>query len=469
MGYRTLPGMACCFGVLLVLSAEEPAAPVDYLVLKNGSVLTGRVVQDDKHYILRSLKSTGESRYPAEIVAKHCRSAGEAFLVLKKASAEGDARQHCQLARFCMDHDLMTEAKAEIEAALKADRRSTEAQALVRQVQAKLNPVAKKSVEVPALPTNTVLPMAAVSLDDWPLAQSPALFQEFTSRIQPMLLTGCGTAACHGNAEGKRGYLLKRGLGNIPLSLPHSRNNLERTLALIDRDNPETSELLKRAASPHGNQKHWPVTKEQQETWRQWALIITGKTKEVAKTNEPFGGGNNKPASEGFASGGTATTPPPASGSSSLPSIPGLSGGASQQMGVPPSAPSTPPSSKGLPPIPGVSGKGQGNNPPPPPSQQQQSEPPRAQLPPQEQLAFWDYARRLGILPTLGSNTQPTPDRMLIKNAGTHSMRLPPPIAFSEEVNNQLKRLEEAKKLGSETPAPSSGFLQRGTVVNGPR
>ncbi|HMO37412.1 MAG TPA: hypothetical protein PKA06_15340, partial [Gemmatales bacterium] len=81
----------CLLG-LWTLQSEEPAKPVDYLVLQNGSVLTGRVYKDGNTFILRSLSSMGESRYPSSLIARHCQSAEEVYAFLKKSIAPGDAR-----------------------------------------------------------------------------------------------------------------------------------------------------------------------------------------------------------------------------------------------------------------------------------------------------------------------------------------------------------------------------------------
>jgi len=477
MGYLHKLGMAwgICLG-LAALSWADPPAEVDYLVLKNGSVLTGRVVPDGSTYILRSLTSSGESRYAASMVSKLCHSATETYTQLKKSTVDGDASEHCRLARFCIENNLISQAKIEIDAALAADRRSTEAQALKRQLMQKLFKPSEKPAEVPALPGATVLPIAAASLDDWPVLQNAAYFHDYTTRIQPMLLAGCGTGACHGNAEGKRAFAIKRGIVGVPLSPLHSRSNLERTLALIDRENPETSELLKRAAQPHGNVKTWPVTIEQQQAWRQWALVIAGKTTEIAKTPSEKTAG--KPTSQEFASGGTApgngATASSAPPSSSLPAIPGLSGGAIQQMGgvapaTPERHPPAPSTGSSLPTIPGVSGKAQGN--PAPPAKLPSSEPPRAQVPPQESPQFMEYARRLGAPQSLPNSPTTMPERMRILNAGTYRIDTPPPPEFSEEVREMLRRQELAKKGdgNKDKESPSPAFLQSGTVVNGPR
>lgn len=497
MGYLLKLGMAC--GLWLVVQtamSEEPPASVDYLLLKNGSVLTGRVVQEGQTYIVRNLKSTGESRYPASMVAKLCTSAKEVYDILKKNSVEDDADDHCRLARFCLSSQLLKEARQEITEALKVDRRSTEAQQLLRQWTALQKTDSKPSTtEVPSLPGDAVLPLPAASLEDWPIAMNPAVFQDFRLRVQPMLNMGCGTGACHGVVEGKRAFVLKKGLAGVPPSQMMTQTNLERVLALVNQANPDASELLKRAQQPHAHIKTWPVSLEQQNALRMWVNMMAGKADVVRQEPGNSDSAAGKKGNNAFASGGDRqeTVPPPAavqgtareSVSGKLPVIPGMSGAAIQQTSGerPVEQPTTPPVNKGggstgsgsgLPPIPGLSGKGQnGENktpPGPPRTQLEQSteQPPRQSVNFKDNLAFLDYAKRLGLAPLLPEQKDAIPDRMQITNAGTYRVERALLPQFSDDVIEQLKKQEQGKKADSKDTENGSMILRSGTIVNSP-
>src|SRR5437762_10677023 len=98
MGYLNKLGMALGIWLALLAPAQaEPPASVDYLVLKNGAVLTGRVVQEDQTYVLRSLTGTGESRYPARAVAKVCPNALEVYELIKRTIVSDDLEGRCRL------------------------------------------------------------------------------------------------------------------------------------------------------------------------------------------------------------------------------------------------------------------------------------------------------------------------------------------------------------------------------------
>jgi len=483
------------WGIWLTLLAHVPAqspTPVEYLVLKNGAVLTGRVTQEGETWVLRSLTSSGESRYPVKMVAKVCATPHEVYELFKRSIVPDEVNDRCRLASLCMKYGLIAEAKLEIEAALKLDRQSVEARTLLKQWTAKQSEPAKVSQDVPALPMPTVPGITPVLLEEWPIAKSPPMMQDYTQRIQPLLSVGCGTGACHGVAEGKRAFVLKKGLAGVQPSGIMTRTNLERVLALIDKQNPDASELLKKAGQPHANVKTWPVTTEQQAALRQWAWYVTGKL-DVAQQQAIEAQNAGKKPSDQFASGSATPATPPATKQADsgagikLPVIPGMSGAAVQQTGfvAPPPAQekdaavgsSSPPapSSGGLPVIPGVSGKAQNGTPPPASKQETPPSGPRTQVDFKDKPEFRDYAKRLGQVDPVAPPRDGVPQQMRIVNAGNYRVETPAVPELPEEVRNHLKRQEEAKlneaknkdkdKEGAANPA---SFLWMGTIVNAP-
>ncbi|HQR07912.1 MAG TPA: hypothetical protein PLN21_13875 [Gemmatales bacterium] len=476
---------------LLAHVPAQPPAPVDYLVLKNGAVLTGRVTQEGETWVLRSLTSSGESRYSAKMVAKVCATPHDVYELFKRSIVPDEVNDRCRLASLCLKYGLMSEAKLEIEAALKLDRQCVEARTLLKQWTAKQDESAKVAQDVPALPMPTVPAITPVSLEEWFIAKSPPMMQDYTQRIQPLLSVGCGTGACHGVAEGKRAFVLKKVLAGIQPSAIITRTNLERVLALVDKQNPDASELLKKAGQPHANVKIWPVNTEQQAALRQWAWYVTGKL-DVAQQQALEAQNNSKKSSDQFASGSTLSGTPPATKQadngtgSKLPAIPGMSGAAIQQTGgvTPPSTqdkesgvgaaiPASSPS--GLPVIPGVSGKAQNGTLPPASKQETPSTGPRTQIDMKDKPEFRDYAKRLGQVDPVAPPKDGVPQQMRIVNGGNYRVETPPVPELPEEVRNYLKRQDEAKlneaknknndKDGTVNPA---SFLWMGTIVNAP-
>jgi hypothetical protein len=126
--------------------------------------------------------------------------------------------------------------------------------------------------------------------------------------------------------------------------------------------------------------------------------------------------------------------------------------------------------------IPGVSGKAQNGNgsmpqTPPPTKQEQVPPPPRTKLDVNENPLMLDYARRMGLSPTIPAPKQDVPQQLLLVNAGTYRVETPPVPELPEEIRDQLKRQEAAKKNESKDKDAASsvpGFMRMGTVVNTP-
>lgn len=469
-------GMACVVWMsLLGTSWADPPASTQYLVLKNGAVISGLITRDGAVYVIVSPGSTGESRYQATMVAKVCDTCNDVYQLLKRSSIPDDSDDHCRLARFCLAHSMMKEAKLEIEEAIKYDRRSSDAQLLLKQWTTQQQAVGKPSIDVPALPKETIPLLPAGSLDDWPAVASPEGRMDFSRRIQPILMMGCGTGACHGVPEGKRGFVLKKGLPGAPIPMHITNTNLERTLGLLNKDVLEASELIKRAQQPHGHIKNWPVSIDHQATLKQWIMYAAGKQEPPRQpdTSVLQTGGAVKKESNEFASGDGAsagTASASANSGSKLPVIPGMSGAAQQQPGQPPATGSSGGGSSVLPPIPGVSGKGQGNN-------NSNNTPPaeRPIKPPEEKTrvpdeAVWEYAKRLGIMPMLPAQKDKPPERLQIVNAGTYRIDTPPvPVVPDEFLEKIKKREADRKGENKDKDANAGSFLRSGTVVNNPK
>ncbi len=106
----------------------------------------------------------------------------------------------------------------------------------------------------------------------------PAAVTEFTRTIQPLLLNRCGMANCHA-PSGRSVFKVQK----IPLGKLTHRDltwiNLQHVLQRIDAQNPDDSELLARAVTPHGKSRRAPIDTHQvrqRERLRQWVLMVAG-------------------------------------------------------------------------------------------------------------------------------------------------------------------------------------------------
>jgi hypothetical protein len=154
---------------------------------------------------------------------------------------------------------------------------------------------------------------AAAPDDDF---QRPALpdgaLEQFTRRIQPVLLNSCATSGCHG-AEPAGGFAFDvaslRGYGD----LRSTERNLDRTLGLIDLHNPAASKLLTIAKGPHAGVT--PIGGQRREEMLQriseWAHKIALHNAPPVATEVPATAGPMTTAAQQLPTAAPAPTPIP--------------------------------------------------------------------------------------------------------------------------------------------------------------
>ena len=118
-----------------------------------------------------------------------------------------------------------------------------------------------------------------------PLGGLPrAAAQDFSSRVQPLLVNRCATAGCHGTGS-KQEFQLHRIKVGQRASRSQVEHNLSVVLDRIDRDRPLSSPLLtKLRGEPQANGlriSHGNLSLEQMHTVRRWIISLSNKPLEV--------------------------------------------------------------------------------------------------------------------------------------------------------------------------------------------
>jgi hypothetical protein len=228
------------------LGAGE-APPRRVLVLANEATLAGFIEEEPAGYRIKN--ETGETVVPKRSVLRVCDRMEDAYAFLKSRANLRDAHERLRLARWCWSHDLLDEARAEADAATRLDPRIVEAQRLAKTLQsAQPSP---PSARKPPTKLNDA-PVRTVALQpSTEHTYAPETLQSFTRKIQPILFNGCGLGSCHGGVN-KNGFDLQRpfGQGTVPAHM--TRNNLLQALNLLDREDPGSSKLLRKALEQHG-------------------------------------------------------------------------------------------------------------------------------------------------------------------------------------------------------------------------
>ena len=187
------------------------------------------------------------------------------------------ADAHLELAQWCIDRELFGHAAHELTEAYRID----DTHPRIRLLELRL----KAAMATPSAPPAPPKPVAH-SVGEDELNRAAAVvgaegLQEFTVRVQPLLMNYCATAGCHG-PRSQSSFHLERVYLNQPSDLRIVKLNLLETLKHVDRQSPSTSKLLTVPISPHGGGKQ-PVfhvhNAEHYRTFANWVGRISQRVR----------------------------------------------------------------------------------------------------------------------------------------------------------------------------------------------
>jgi hypothetical protein len=263
------------------ISAADPtlAAPQQgFLVLANGSVMEGTVARDGDYF--QVLLQKGKLQVRVDQVDFFCLSMEEAYVRrrARKIGTTSTVEAHLEMARWCVQHNLLANAGAEIQAARTLNAKHPQIELVERQVmqaneQARELAIANKVIVDHQVHTTS----AAVEPEGTPFGEIPLWARsEFIKRIQPMMAHSCATAGCH-LPNSTQSMRIHRnaldGVGNPELI----HGNLASVIEQVDLEKAEESPLLMYGAAAHGTrrQQSRPLTPHQLEILRAWVTQVS--------------------------------------------------------------------------------------------------------------------------------------------------------------------------------------------------
>ncbi len=286
-------------GVLLTLSwaacsrAESSVAVEGVLVLRNGNVLTGKLLQMQDYY--QVVLSHGQLRVPVGQVEFACQNLDEAYEHRRHSRTGATADSHLELARWCLRHEMLEHAAHELLEARSIDPHHRKLTLLERRLQQSRKLASKKDAdkllaETQITPTRRASPIpTTVSDRSEPLTRvqtlrelSPKAKSSFVRQIQPMLLHSCATSGCHQLGSSRQMELNRQameGVGNPRAMLA----NMEAVLVQADRQTDGESALLSYARAAHGADRDklsQPLSLRQLRLLRAWLLETEASTRE---------------------------------------------------------------------------------------------------------------------------------------------------------------------------------------------
>jgi hypothetical protein len=269
--------------------AQERAAGDSVVVLRNGRVLHGQVTYLGDQCSI-ALSGGGQVQLIRKELAVVAASKAEAYRQLRDEKvSRKSAREHLELARWCMRESLFAEAADELLTVMELDPRNPQIEALNRQLHAIVKH--QSSPPSPAGTAPAATEKSATEEDELELLVKTIpkdAVEHFTRTLQPLLMNRCGTSRCHGGGSTAAYRLLRPSVGkNFWRRL--SLTNLHSTVKQIDGDNPDASPLLRMAITAHGGANAPPLGEkepDQYETLVAWVRIAaSGGTIPQLKTN----------------------------------------------------------------------------------------------------------------------------------------------------------------------------------------
>jgi len=218
-------------------------------VLQHGGTLHGRITREGDRYIV-SLGEGREIRLPVGQVELECRDLEHAYRLKHATIRQSSAREHLDLAEWCLRHDLLHHVADHLLEAMAIDPKHPRIAPLEHRLRLATEPV-------PAVQRRAAQPDPHVATEDIEreVATMPlGTVEKFTTAVQPILLNRCSTAVCHGTASKSR-FRLRRPPWGPKVTRPFTLRNLHATLKMIDHDHPEKSPLLMVPMAAHGTVK----------------------------------------------------------------------------------------------------------------------------------------------------------------------------------------------------------------------
>ncbi len=265
------------------------------LLLRSGGLLQGRITRFEDRYLVQI--PGGEILVRAAEVQHQCRDVIEAYDIKRTLARVDSVQDHIELAQWCQKAGLPRYAMDELAVAKSINPSHP------------MLPLIERQLRIAAQPQEPARPSASAAatgptvadLDRMVHALPPKTVETFTQVIQPMLVSHCGAASCHGPGSSAKLQLFRPPAGGLP-SRRLTERNLYSVLECIDRDDPAKSPLVTVPTRPHGSSRTPIFANNQNVVFGQlldWCDRITGNKSPVvhASYEEPVAGTRNEAGS----------------------------------------------------------------------------------------------------------------------------------------------------------------------------
>jgi hypothetical protein len=262
-----------------IASTAQTETDISYLMLQDGGLVEGKITPAADWYIVS--RSGGQMQVAKSRVILACRTLEEAYAYRRAQIIESKPGPHLALADWCLRYGLLKDCEQELEAVRRLDSDQPRLALLERRLEKMRSQPTTKPIPatLPKMPTKTTSESATKSSATIDLPNG--VVERFTRKVQPILVNNCTTSACH-QPGGRQSFQLDRAILRGEANRRSTMHNLEATLALVDRDNPEQSPLLVIGRKKHGGMAGPIFGTRQEQAFKhvtEWVSLVAPPTK----------------------------------------------------------------------------------------------------------------------------------------------------------------------------------------------
>ena len=219
------------------------------LVLVDGRIVTGQITPRPDGYDVQV--DGGRMYIDSNRVRFEANSLPEAYDRMRDSIPELTPTNHLDLARWCLDNKLHTQARREVLDALHLDPNREDAKRMLRALEhvgeeSKTTKLGSGLTEYPSL---SQIPRPAIETRSL-AGLSRSVAHGFVRDVQPLMMNKCANSGCHGTGTRTQFQLTSTHRGSTPAI---AERNLAAVLKQMDFSQPTTSPFLRIGSEAHGN------------------------------------------------------------------------------------------------------------------------------------------------------------------------------------------------------------------------
>jgi hypothetical protein len=262
--FLTLAVWGCVDSRLLAQTVSSPDGPLGAVLLKNNRVLLGTVTRQGDVFVVEVANQSAVS-LPKDQVDFVAETIREIYAYKIHCVTRWNVGEHFQLTRWCMVNQLLDEAVLHYREVAKQAGDHPRVKQLAVELKSQMLEVPEfrsylglaPISELVSRPTPAVNSAAAASpvvsaSSTLRVVQHPQVVQNFSERIQPILMNRCSQAACHGIQSQQRFQITEP---YAKSSAETSSANLSSTLEQVAESSNSISPLMIYATKAHGLQR----------------------------------------------------------------------------------------------------------------------------------------------------------------------------------------------------------------------